>query len=111
MYGPGPIIHGVDVNDPTRIITQRPGENPTVRTRAEVVALPIRAQWFTGTTNGLLASWPSREMAEEQAAQRGVLVGQVFPLTVDELTALTHDLDDVVVVLVDAHGRPLRGER
>jgi hypothetical protein len=102
QYGPGPVIHGQDVNNPDRFIVQENGGPPQLLTPNEIAQLPIRPQWFTGTANGLLCTWPTRDIAETRVAQMGVILGQIICWE----GALTRP----AAVLCDPMGRPLRCE-
>lgn len=71
-HGPGPIVHGPSLTDPTRYIVERPeGGLPVLMTRDEIAAIPIRHQWFSGTQTGLICSWWSREVAEKHGTDMG----------------------------------------
>lgn len=113
QYGPGPVIHGQDITNPNRYIVQHGGGTPQLLTMAEIAALPIHHQWFTGTTNGLIASWWSHEIAASQAEQRGVLLGQILPMNRIAIAEHFKDLDPInadIAVLCDPNGKPLRAE-
>lgn len=99
QYGPGPIIHGRDIEHPDRFIVQVRGRGVQTYTQAEIAALPIAPQWFSGTANGLLATWWSRDVAEQHAQQLGVVWGQIAPYAYD-----AHSIP----VLCDPYGKPLR---
>jgi hypothetical protein len=103
LLGPGPVIHGPDMNRPGSYIIQRVGHDPEVMTAAQIAALPIPPQWFTTTVLGQLASWPTRDIAESRVDQVGVMLGRIEPR---ELNGSEH----MVPVLCDPHGRPLRCE-
>lgn len=103
QHGPGPVIHGQDVTNPERFIVQYNGGPPQLLTPAEIAQLPIRHQWFTGTANGLIASWWSREVAERSAMERGTLLGQIVP-------HFGADYSFSIPVLCDVDGNPLRAE-
>lgn len=107
-YGPGPIIHGQDITDPTRFIVQLPDGTVAKLTPGSIAAIPIRRQWFTGTVNGLIASWWDRDTAEQAAAQRGVILGQMIPVNPIEIAKVV-DARDYVVILTDPNGQPLKG--
>lgn len=106
QHGPGPIIQGQDITNPDRFIVQIPGiEGFQLLAQHDIAAIPITTHWFSGTANGLLATWVSREIAERHAQEIGVIYGQIKPLTVRELGKLTHPIP----VLTDPNGRPLHG--
>lgn len=53
QHGPGPIIQGQDITNPERFIVQQAGvPGVQVMSQAEIAAIPIRHQWFSGTANG-----------------------------------------------------------
>lgn len=111
-YGPGPVIHGQDITNPERWIVQHVGGPPQLLTATEIAAIPIQHQWFTGTANGLIASWWTREVAEQHSQQIGVLLGQIMPMNRTTIADHFKDRDPVnhqLVVLCDANGNPLRG--
>lgn len=111
-YGPGPIIHGPDVTDPGRFVVQLGDGTIAKLTPAEIAAVPLRAQWFTGTVNGLIASWWNRPTAEASATARGTLLGQVLPMHADTLWDLMrHEHNPTIVILADADGQPLPGHQ
>lgn len=105
QYGPGPVIHGQDITNPNRYIVQHGNTPPQLLTPAEIAALPIHHQWFTGTINGLICTWWSREVAEQQATQRGTILGQIRAMTDGQV-----DVGYMIPVLCDINGEPLRAE-
>jgi hypothetical protein len=109
-HGPGPIIHGHDITDPTRFIVQLPDGSIGKLTATDIANIPIRHQWFTGTSNGLIASWPDRDHAEKVVEGRGVLLGQIKPVTINAVLGREFAENDWLVMLTDQHGNPLRGE-
>lgn len=115
--GPGPTILGPDRIHPGMFIVQlRDGTIHTL-SHADIATIPINGQWFTGTKNGLLCSWPTRAIAEERMRQTGTIIGQIAPVTITELRqfldtyAPTDDdtIEPKLVILVDANGQPLPG--
>lgn len=101
LHGPGPTIHGRDRNLTGRWLVQRAGQVIESMTAAGVAAIPIGQQWITATNNGLICSWPSRDLALQT---QGVPIGQILPVTV------TADMvGQRVVILADPSGRPLPG--
>lgn len=122
-HGPGPIIHGPDRNHPGVFVVQLADGTIGSATQADIASIPIAGQWFTGTKNGLIASWPNRAIAEEQANQRGTLLGQIAPVTTTELRRFLDEVDAAViepgdgerifpkfVILVSPIGQPLHGQ-
>lgn len=108
-YGPGVIVHGPDVNRPGRYKVQIVGDDRDLSlTPDEIAAHPIAHQWFTGTKLGLLASWATREVAENYAASNGTMLGQIVPVTIAELAAKCEPTA-TIVVLCDPWGRVLPG--
>lgn len=110
QHGPGPIIHGQDVTNPNKFIVQDNAGPPQLLTAQEIAALPIRQQWFTGTANGLICTWPTRDIAETRCAQMGVILGQLLPVRLEQLERLLNlEHPEAIVILADPNGNPLRG--
>lgn len=110
-HGPGPIVHGPSLTDPTRYIVELPDSSgPQLMTRDEIAAIPIRHQWFSGTQTGLLCTWWSRDVAEQHGQQLGCIVGQIKPMRVGELERIVKAEDEqIILVLCDTNGQPLQG--
>lgn len=103
--GPGPIIYADSI--PGRWVARlAAGEPLGDYTATDIAAAPIPHQWFAGTKNGLLASWPTRHHAEDHRRAYGVVVGQVMPTVIGP-----EHVGQRLVLLVDEAGVPLPGGR
>lgn len=91
--GPGPIIHGPDRNQPGLHIIQLADGTIGTATHTDIQTIPIHGQWFTGTKNGLICSWPDKATAQQRADQTGALIGQIAPVTITELRAFLDQND------------------
>jgi hypothetical protein len=99
--GPGVTIYA-DGDTPGTWIA-RPGNGPIApMTARDIAAQPIHHQWFAGTKNGLIATWPTRAMADDHHRAYGVIVGQLMPTLIG-----ADDIGQRYVILVDANGLPL----
>lgn len=116
--GPGPIIHGPDRNHPGLHIIQLADGTIGTATHTDIQTIPIHGQWFTGTKNGLICSWPDKATAQQRADQTGALIGQIAPIELDELREILDAIADArtadtgtikLVILVDPNGQPLPG--
>lgn len=115
-YGPGPII--IPGTDTDGRVLVRHHNQPGVQTltHTEICNIPIRPQWFAGTRNGLIASWPTLKQAQGYALESTTLLGRIQPITIEKLL---RQLDRqgsnpiglaTIVILTDPHGTPLRGQ-
>lgn len=111
IYGPGPVVHGPDVTHPGERWIVQYGATTASATRPEIASIPLAHQWFTGTKTGLICSWANQRIAEHKSLGDGVLLGQVAPLDVATLRQVLEQMpdDQVVVLLLDEHNRPLHG--
>lgn len=110
QYGPGPIILG-PANDGTNRTIIRYRDQPGVHylTHTEICALPIRHQWFAGSRSGLITSWEPPDRAASYAHESSTILGQIMPYTITQLAANGIGPDDLIVILADPNGTPLRG--